>query len=461
MPSLPTADAVVCGAGIAGISAAHQLAAHHDLGRVVLVDERPPLSLTSDKSTECYRSFWPGPDPAMFRLVERSIDRLEALAREHGNPFALNRRGYAYLSADPARAESFEAAARQLAAWGAGPVRLHRDGSTYEPAPERGFEDPLGGCDLILDPAAIRALYPHLTADVAALLHPRRAGWLSAQQLGMHLLEAAREHGTELVRGRLVGVAVEGERVAAVTIAMPGGETTRLATPCLVDAAGPRVDAVAALAGVELPVLHELHWKVTFEDHLGVVPRQLPLMIWSDPVTLEWSPEERRELAADPARRHLLETMPAGVHFRPEGGPESHTLLLLWAYEAEPVTPRLPLPEPDPAHAEIVLRGLIRMVPGLATYLERARRPYVDGGYYTKTRDNRPLIGPLPVEGAYVIGALSGFGVMASQGAAELLGAHVTGATLPPWADAFRLERFDDPAYRQMLDGWGAATGQL
>ena len=46
-----TAEVVICGAGIAGIAAAYHLAVRHGLTDVVLVDERPPLSLTSDKST--------------------------------------------------------------------------------------------------------------------------------------------------------------------------------------------------------------------------------------------------------------------------------------------------------------------------------------------------------------------------------------------------------------------------
>jgi glycine/D-amino acid oxidase-like deaminating enzyme len=47
------ADVVICGAGIAGISAAYYLTVKHGVKDVVLIDERPPLTLTSDKSTEC------------------------------------------------------------------------------------------------------------------------------------------------------------------------------------------------------------------------------------------------------------------------------------------------------------------------------------------------------------------------------------------------------------------------
>ena len=46
-----TADVVICGAGIAGIAAAYSLTVQHGVRDVVLVDERAPLSLTSDKST--------------------------------------------------------------------------------------------------------------------------------------------------------------------------------------------------------------------------------------------------------------------------------------------------------------------------------------------------------------------------------------------------------------------------
>ena len=77
-----TTDVVICGAGIAGIATAYHLVVKHGLNDVVLVDERPPLSLTSDKSTECYRNWWPGPGDAMVSLMNRSIDIIEELARE-------------------------------------------------------------------------------------------------------------------------------------------------------------------------------------------------------------------------------------------------------------------------------------------------------------------------------------------------------------------------------------------
>ena len=62
-----------------------------------------------------------------------------------------------------------------------------------------------------------------------------------------------------------------------------------------------------------------------------------------------------------------------------------------------------------------------------------------------KTRENRPLIGPVPVEGVYIMGAYSGFGVMGSCAGGELIARHITGAPLPDYAPAFLLSRYQKP----------------
>jgi len=456
----PTADVVVCGAGIAGIAAAHHLAVGHGVARVVLVDARPPLSLTSDKSTEAYRNWWPGPDDAMLRLMTRSLDLLDALAEESGNVFRLNRRGYVYATADPEHAVELARAAETAAAMGAGPLRRHPGGAApYQPAPAFEYRNQPTGADLLLDPALIRRHFPYVAPDAVAVLHARRCGWLSGQQLGMHLLERARRAGATLLEAQVDAIEMAGGRVQGVRVAGPAGAAT-IPTGCFVDAAGPFVGDVAALLGVELPVFSERHVKIAVEDHLAVVPREAPFLIWDDPQVLDWSEEERAGLAASEDLGWMLEPFPAGVHMRPEGNsPDSRTVLVLWAYHVAPGRPVFPLP-PDPYFPELALRGMSRMIPGLRAYVERMPRAHVDGGYYTKTRENRPLIGPLPVDGAYVIGALSGYGLMAACAAGELLAAHVTGAPLPGYAPAFALARYDDPAYRKRLEAWGS-TGQL
>ena len=91
MSASRTAEAVIAGAGIGGVAAAYQLAVRAGVSRVVIVDPREPLSLTTSRGFEGYRNFWPGPDDTMMRFMDRSIDLLEALDHESGHAFALNR----------------------------------------------------------------------------------------------------------------------------------------------------------------------------------------------------------------------------------------------------------------------------------------------------------------------------------------------------------------------------------
>src|SRR5438445_13713924 len=87
-----TAEVVICGAGIAGIATAYHLT-RQGVTDIVLVDERPPPSLTRDNSTECYRDVWPGPGHAMVTAMNRAIAPMEELARHNGNALRMHARG--------------------------------------------------------------------------------------------------------------------------------------------------------------------------------------------------------------------------------------------------------------------------------------------------------------------------------------------------------------------------------
>jgi glycine/D-amino acid oxidase-like deaminating enzyme len=322
----------------------------------------------------------------------------------------------------------------------------------YRPAPAEGFEGQPSGADVITDRATIRRHFSYLADETLGVLHARRCGWFSGQQLGMYMLERARDKGARVRTGRIEAVDTRGGRVSSVVVS-----GRRLDTATFVDAAGPFVAPVAKLLGVELPVFCERHAKIAFPDELGAMPRGAPMSIWIDPVRLPWSEEERRALADEHAR--LLDELPPGVHGRPEGGADSPIVLLVWTYEGGPVPPTFP-PAFDPSYPEVAVRGISRMIPAFTRYFERLPRTFVDGGYYTKTRENRFLAGPLPVAGAFVTGALSGYGLMSSNVAGELVATHITGGALPAYAPAFALSRYDDPAYAALVESWGD-SGQL
>jgi len=459
-----TADVVICGAGIAGVAVAHALAVGHGVRNVVLVDERAPLSLTSDKSTEAYRNWWPSVDDAMIRFMNRSIDLLEQYADVSDNRFLLNRRGYIYATADARKAEHFLAEARCAERQGAGEVRVYRssdDAVQYMPSAHRGFRQHPLGADLFLDPGAIREYFPFLADSIVAVLHARRCGWLSGQQLGAYLLDEAKAAGVTVVSGRVDAVHVAQQRITGVHIAHASGEHRLISTHVFVNAAGPFAKHIASLIDIGLPVFSELHLKVAFEDAFGVVDRNTGLVILDDAQTLDWPDDTRAALAASDETRWMTERMPAGVHLRPEGYGESKTVLMLWDYHSAHRYDEVVLPLPDdPFYPELAMRGMVRLVPGLQRYIDRLPHSYVDGGYYTKTVENRPLIGPLGVDGAFVCAAFSGFGLMAAPAAGELLAAHITRSALPEYATSFSLARYDDPSYQERLTHWGS-TGQL
>lgn len=264
-----------------------------------------------------------------------------------------------------------------------------------------------------------------------------------------------------------------------------------------------------------LPTATEVHAKVIFRDVLRLLPRFAPQVILVDPVAPEWLPEELdhvREAHGAAVADRAAAVMPGGAHFRPYGGEGSDACLLLWESWHHPIVPA----EPPPASAagyldhdlypDVAMRGLSRVVPAFAAYYDEARReallakrgggaagdapqlrpPVVvsrlsvapsassspaifprprplrtaqDGGYYVKTAENHPLVGPTPtpdarggsIGGAFTCGALSGFGMMASHAAGELCAAHVTGASsLPSYAALMSPMRYQDEAFTRV-----------
>jgi sarcosine oxidase subunit beta len=422
---------------------------------VVVVDEREPVTLTSARGTQGFRNWFPGPDDAIVKLMNRSIDRLEEIASETGDLFRLTRRGYLFLTADRAQVERMRAEGEMLSGYGAGKLRVHERGGSYLPGDAGRDGAPSDGADLLLDPEAIRRHWPAVTPDAIAALHVRRAGWFDAIALARWYVERAAAAGVEIVRARVTGVEQQGGRVTGVTL----DDGTTIATGRVILCAGPGMPDALRMLGVEIPLFHELHGKLTMRDTERALPRETPMLIWTDPPELAWTADERAAIARD-GEHEVLGPLPGGIHVRPLDEGARDLIYLIWTYHTEPCAPVEPPTFPR-WYGESLVRGIARALPAFARYAGRAHEGVVDGGYYCKTPDNRPIVGPLGLEGAFVLGAISGYGIMSSHACAELLGAHVTGDALPAYAVAVSPARHEDPAYAARLARWDARSGQL
>jgi glycine/D-amino acid oxidase-like deaminating enzyme len=260
------------------------------------------------------------------------------------------------------------------------------------------------------------------------------------------------------MRGEISQIETDSEGVSAI-IVQGEKEEKRIETRTFVNAAGPYINHIAALVGESLPVYNVLHQKVVFQDIHGIVPRNAPFTIYLDEQYLDWSDEERDFLQDEPETQWMLEKFPGGLHVRPEGGADSNWIKVGWAFnhaKANPVD-EAHLPESFP---DIVVRGARRMITEMQKYVNQIPTPIMyDGGFYTRTEENMPIISRMQTKGAYVLGALSGFGIMAACASAELLSAQIVGTEIPNYASRFLLSRYENPDY--LKEALAYASGEL
>ncbi|EQC24940.1 hypothetical protein SDRG_17177 [Saprolegnia diclina VS20] len=478
-----SADVVVVGAGVAGCSAFYGLAKRNrntaqrgapSSFKPMLLDAMSPMSLTSARGSFQYRNWWPNAgEEAMMRLVSRSIDLMDDYADE----IDLNRNGYLFVTRSERQVSVFRDQALRHEALGGGALRVH-NGSLDAYNPSTAAIDRADGCDFILGADAVASAFPSLAASGAvAALHVRRAGSLNPFKMGNYQLTKATEYcpHAEVVRGKMVDIHAAGGRISGITVVMHNGDKHFVATPKLVLAPGPMLEgtlqllAKKKLLGDPLPIQHELHARVVFDDPKHIMTSSAPLTFDMDPIgRLQFAPDERQD--GDPLAHAEF---PAGVHVRPYGDGKA---LAVWTYDTAFVDPVFPIQTIlDPRYGEICLRGLTPLFPQMASYLSDPHvlaSMQVDGGYYCKTPDNRPLIGRFAqsVDGLYFQAAMTGVGLMSSAAAGELLAATVMGdvdfespSTPPPfaaYADALSPNRFQDEAYRESIAGM-QTSGQM
>jgi glycine/D-amino acid oxidase-like deaminating enzyme len=436
-------DVAVVGAGSIGIAVAYYLVARQGVREIVLIDARDPMSLTSAQSGDNYRNWWP--HPVMTAFTDESIGLLEEIAAGTGNRINMTRRGYALVTRRPDPGDLIDDLYRGYGKDAERLIRIHdaSAAASYRPPVSAAWDDAPAGVDVLYDPALVRKTFPGYAPDVRTVLHIRRAGSISGQQLGQFMLEVIRTAGGRLLRGAVVGI----DGTAPFTLAIDTAEgRIGLRAGRLVNAAGPFLRDLAAMLGEDLPVSCVYQQKIAFEDRAGAIARTMPFTIDLDGQTLPWSDEERAILAEDAATAGLLAPMPGGIHCRPDGAESGTWIKLGWAFNANASDPHAPEPI-DPQFPDTVLRAASRLHPALKPYIGRLPRgAHHYGGYYAMTPENWPLIGPMHTRGAFVTGALSGFGTMAACASGAIAAAWVSGGVLPNYAYALSPERYSNAA---------------
>lgn len=349
----------------------------------------------------------------MAEFSARSLQLMQQVAAVSENPVRIKQTGYDFVS-------------------------LRGDGDLFHAAEHEDTREP---ASLIryTDPSQLAAEFPYLSPATRQVVRIARAGSMDVHALGSAMLASARSLGVRLVNAEVRKVERDTRGFYLPLSNDAGPVTARELVLC----AGPMTPPLAAQLGVTLDIQSFLQRKFVMPDPLGAIPRHMPFTIFADPQQLDWYDEERTLIAQDPDYQWLLEPFPPGLHIKPEPG--GH-IKLGWAFNRNASEPAWETAD-DFDFPNITLRGAARMIPGLRPYVDQPPTPLVQySGYYSRTPENWPVIGPLPQhEGLYTIAALSGYGTMTACAAGELLAAWMNESNLPSYARHFHPDRRDDP----------------
>ncbi len=343
-------DVVVVGGGVIGLSIAWRVAEREM--RVLVLERAAPGAGSSGRGVGGIRQQFATPiNIALSRLSQPTFTAL-------GERIGLCRHGYLYLALEEATHEDL---------WRRAEL-------------QRAHDVPVE----LLDPEEIRARFPYLRVDdVHGAAFCALDGYAMPALVLAAYLEHARGAGAEITEGvEVTSIRTTGGRAGGV-------ETSAgtIATSHVVDAAGPWARHVAALAGVDVPVV-PLKRQVWLSAPTVAAPGTAPMTIDSD----------------------------TGWHFRPREG----SLLFAMPGGETPGDERLDL---DPALADRMLAGAHHRLPAFREELARGW-----AGLYEVTPDGHPILGMAEaLPGFYLACGFSGHGLMHSPAAGLLLAALIGG----------------------------------
>ena len=378
-------DVVIAGGGIIGLSIAWQLAQRSKL-RIAVAEKGAGVG---EGST--------GASSAICR-VRYSVDETLLLARDGIHAYR-NWQAFTGL-AEPA-------------------AEFHQDGVLWMPGCDREWADAehrrmqgFGVASEVLDDADLGERFPALnTCTLAPDLetgeaHDCRGGSRNLFEVeGGHvdpvaamrdLVDACRNAGVDLrFRSRVVGIGVGGGRVQSVSL--DNGD--ELATPLVVNAAGPWCNDLSRMAGLDLP------WRL--------VPTRIQVMYRDRPAAL-------------PGHIPVTADLAGGIYFRTQNNGQQ---LVIGSVREE--DEREAVEDPDDFRTEtdsefevLNLHVLHHRLPGLPS---TGRVRGYCGLYTTNLEDVHPVLGPTEVDGFWLANGFSGHGFKLAPAIGAMLARALTG----------------------------------
>ena len=342
-----TADVVIIGAGVVGASIAWHLTEMGCRNVVLLERESQPGTGSTSKSMGGVRAQFAL--EADIRMSLFSIPFFRDFARITGQPSGYRAQGYLFLATNERQMDALRVNVAQQRNTGLDAVRLVTTQEALAMVPQLETADILGGSFCPTD------------------------GFVDPHSVTTGFLRAALDRGAELLREtEVTGLEVDGRGVAGVRTSQGS-----IASRIVVNAAGPWAKEIAAMAGIDLPV----------------VPLRRTLV-----------PTERFDKVSHDAP--MTVDLSTGFHFRPEG----LGFLFAWA-DPEDAT--------NGAFIEKILNHAARRVPAFAEVQVNPSRAW--SGFYEMTPDHHPILGRSPVEGFYLANGFSGHGVMHSPATGKIL----------------------------------------
>src|SRR5262249_15815225 len=222
-----TADVVIVGGGVTGVSIAFHLAGR-GIGRAVLVDRKSCASGVPVRSVGIVRQLYPTPETT--KMVRRSLEVFQHFGDAVGGHAGYTGCGV-LIGVSPTMRPQLEKT-----------LTLQRT---------------LGVCAQLLEPSDVARVDARIDATgLGAVLYEPESGYGHPVGVTSGYADAARRRGVVIEQGvEVVAIATARSRVTGVVTA--AGE--RIEAPVVVNTGGLWSPAIAALAGVTLPIVIGRH----------------------------------------------------------------------------------------------------------------------------------------------------------------------------------------------------------